>query len=85
MKDGILVGLGGMGHIYSDATCADFEVKGMFRITDDGAKSNSGLYFRANPPGDDINGFPRGYEAQICNDTDAGTGWLWKPGTPTVK
>jgi hypothetical protein len=57
----------------------------MFRITDQGAKSNSGFYFRANPPMDDIDGFPRGYEAQICNDTEAYTGWLWKPGQPTGK
>jgi hypothetical protein len=41
------------------------------------------LYFRANPPADNVNGFPRGYEAQICNTTDAYTGWLWKPGKPT--
>ncbi len=74
-----------MGHLYSDATCSDFEFKGMFRITDQGAKSNSGFYFRANPPADDVNGFPRGYEAQICHDTDAYTGWLWKPGKPTGK
>ena len=85
VQDGVLVGVGGMGHIYSDATCSDLEVKGMFRITEQGAKANSGLYFRANPPSDNIDGFPRGYEAQICNDGDAYTGWLWKPGTPTGK
>ena len=85
VQDGVLVGIGGMGHIYKDVTCSDLEVKGTFRITDQGAKSNSGFYFRANVPSDDINGFPRGYEAQICNDTEAGTGWLWKPGKPTGK
>ena len=85
VEDGVLVGIGGMGHIYSDAACTDFEVKGMFRITDQGAKSNSGFYFRANPPKDNIDGFPRGYEAQICNNQDAYTGWLWKPGKPTGK
>jgi hypothetical protein len=83
--DGCLVGIGGMGHIYSDAVCSDLEVKGMFRITDQGAKSNSGLYFRANPPADNVDDFPRGYEAQICNNTEAYTGWLWKPGKPTGK
>ena len=85
VHEGVLVGVGGMGHIYSDATCSDLEVKGMFRITEQGAKANSGLYFRANPPSDNIDGFPRGYEAQICNSQDSYTGWLWKPGTPTGK
>jgi len=83
VQDGVLVGIGGMGHIYSDATCSDFEFKGMFRISDQGAKANSGFYFRANPPSDDVDGFPRGYEAQICNSDAAYTGWLWKPGKPT--
>jgi hypothetical protein len=85
VQDGVLVGVGGMGHIYTDATCTDFEAKGMFRVTDQGSKPNSGFYFRANPPADDVNGFPRGYEAQICNSQDAYTGWLWKPGKPTGK
>ena len=85
VEDGVLVGVGGMGHIYTDASCSDFEAKGNFRITEQGAKANSGFYFRANPPSDNPNGFPRGYEAQICNKTDAYTGWLWKPGKPTGK
>ena len=33
VQDGVLVGLGGMGYIYTDATCSDFEAKGMFRVT----------------------------------------------------
>jgi 3-keto-disaccharide hydrolase len=85
VQDGVLVGIGGMGHIYTDAACADFEAKGMFRITSQGALANSGFYFRANPPADDPDGFPRGYEAQICNSQEAYTGWLWKPGKPTGK
>ncbi len=86
VQDGIMVGEGRMGHIYSDVTVTDFEMKGMYRITsEEGAASNSGVYFRANPPADNPDGFPRGYEAQICppHDCDAYTGWLWKPGTPT--
>ena len=85
VEDGVLVGVGGMGHIYTDASCSDFEAKGTFRVTEQGAKANSGFYFRANPPTDNPNGFPRGYEAQICNKTEAYTGWLWKPGKPTGK
>ena len=82
VQNGILVGEGGMGHIYTDAVCTDFEAKGTFRVT---VQGNSGFYFRANPPADNPDGFPRGYEAQICNSQDAYTGWLWKPGTPTGK
>jgi hypothetical protein len=85
VQDGVLVGIGGMGHLYTDASCTDFEAKGMFRVTSQGATPNSGFYFRANPPADDVNGFPRGYEAQICNHGDGSTGWLWKPGKPTGK
>lgn len=85
VQDGALTGVGGMGHIYTDVICSDFEFKGKFRITEDGAKANSGVYFRAQPPADNPNGFPRGYEAQICNSQDAYTGWLWKPGKPTGK
>lgn len=85
VQNGILVGEGGQGHIYTEASCSDFEAKGTFRITDQGAKSNSGFYFRANPQVDKPEGFPRGYEAQICNNQDAYTGWLWKPGKPTGK
>jgi hypothetical protein len=83
VRNGALVGIGGMGHIYTEVTCSDFELKGKFRVTEQGAKANSGVYFRANPPAGDPNGFPRGYEAQICNSQDAYTGWLWKPGKAT--
>lgn len=82
VKDGILIGDGGMGHIYTVAVVTDFEVKGTFKISDNG---NSGLYFRANPPKDDPDGWPAGYEAQIDNHQDAHTAWMWKPGNPTAK
>ncbi len=83
--NGVLTGetQGGQGHIYSDAVAGDLEVKGMFRLVNLGGGANSGLYFRANPPADNPDGFPRGYEAQICNNQKAFTGWLWKPGKPT--
>lgn len=82
VENGVLVGKGGMGHIYGGPVLSDLEVKGTFRISD---KGNSGLYFRANPPADKSDGFPRGYEAQIDNHSDAFTGWIWKPGTPSGK
>ena len=84
-NDGVLKGEGDFGHIYADPVLSDFEVKGKFKIYSTGRDANSGFYFRANPPEDNPDGFPRGYEAQICNTQDAFTGWLWKPGTPTGK
>jgi hypothetical protein len=85
VRDGILIGQSddGQGHIYASPEVTDLEVKGMFRLSDQGGGGNSGLYFRANPPDDNPDGFPRGYEAQICHIQEAFTGWLWKPGTPT--
>ncbi len=85
--NGVLTGQteGGQGHIYSVPVASDLEVKGLFRINDLGGGANSGLYFRANPPADNPDGFPQGYEAQICNNQKAFTGWLWKPGKPTGK
>jgi len=85
VKDDVLIGEGENGHIYAAPELTDLEVKGKFRITSTGKDANSGLYFRANPPADNPNSYPRGYEAQICNSQDAHTGWLWKPGTPTGK
>jgi len=85
VEGGVLIGEGDRGHIYGGPELTDLEVKGMFRIVDLGNGANSGLYFRANPPKDNPNGFPDGYEAQICHNQEAHTGWLWKPGTPTGK
>jgi len=85
VKEGVLIGRSeeGHGHIYAGPVVKDLEVKGMFRLSDQGGGGNSGLYFRANPPRDNPDGYPRGYEAQICHSQEAYTGWLWKPGTPT--
>jgi 3-keto-disaccharide hydrolase len=87
VKDGVMVGVskGGQGHIYAAPELTDLEVKGEFRIVAKERDANSGLYFRANPPKDNLDGYPEGYEAQICHSQKAHTGWLWKPGTPTGK
>lgn len=85
VRDGVLSGEGGRGHIYADPVVKNFEIKGEFRITNKGNGANSGLYFRAHPQKDNPNSFPEGYEAQICNNQEASTGWLWKPATPTGK
>ncbi len=85
--DGVMRGVseGGQGHIYASPELTDLEVKGEFRVVSKERGGNSGLYFRANPPKDNPDGYPEGYEAQICHTQDAHTGWLWKPGTPTGK
>jgi hypothetical protein len=87
IEDGVIIGQspGGQGHLYAAPVLTDLEVKGMYRVTSQGKSANSGLYFRANPPEDNPDGFPRGYEAQISNSHEAFTGWLWKPGKPTGK
>jgi len=85
VENGVMIGQGANGHIYASPELTDLEVKGTFRISDQGGGSNSGLYFRSNPPADNPDGYPRGYEAQICHNQAAYTGWLWKPGTPTGK
>ncbi|MBI1318434.1 MAG: DUF1080 domain-containing protein [Candidatus Hydrogenedens sp.] len=85
VENGVLIGQSeeGNGHLYAAPVLSDLEVKGTFRISSQGRDANSGLYFRANPSEDNPEGFPRGYEAQMCHTQDAFTGWLWKPGTPT--
>ena len=85
--DGAMLGTseGGQGHIYAAPELTDLEVKGVFRVRTLSRRANSGLYFRANPPEGNPDGYPNGYEAQICNVGDAFTGWLWKPGAPTGK
>ncbi|WP_139352783.1 DUF1080 domain-containing protein [Algoriphagus sp. A40] len=85
VENGVMIGQGANGHIYATPELTDLEVKGTFRISDQGGGGNSGLYFRSNPPSDNPDGYPRGYEAQICHSQKAHTGWLWKPGTPTGK
>ena len=85
VSNGIMIGEGANGHIYAAPELTDLEVKGTFRLSDQGGGGNSGLYFRCHPPADNPDGYPRGYEAQICHNQDAHTGWLWKPGTPTGK
>jgi hypothetical protein len=82
VRDGILTGDGGMGHIYTETVATDFVVKGTFRASDN---CNSGLYFRAYPPEDNVDGWPEGYEAQIDNHQDAHTAWIWLPRKPTAK
>jgi hypothetical protein len=59
VKDGVIVGSGGVGHLYSErGDYKNFRYRVEAKINDGG---NSGQYFRAQfGPG-----FPKGYEAQI--------------------
>lgn len=83
VENGVIVGQNGKGHLYASPIVRNLEVKGEFRITDLGKGANGGFYIRAHEPEDNPDGFPRGYEAQICHNQEAHTGWLWKPGNPT--
>lgn len=75
VKDGVITGRGGMGHLFTDRTFRDFECRAMVRISRNG---NSGLYFRAHPPEDRPNEWPRGFEAQVWNhEGDYPTGSLY--------
>lgn len=59
VKDGILHGSGGVGHLYSDrGDYENFRYRVEAKIND---KGNSGQYFRTQFG----KGFPKGYEAQI--------------------
>lgn len=59
VKDGILHGTGGVGHLYSErGDYENFRYRVEAKIND---KGNSGQYFRTQFG----KGFPRGYEAQI--------------------
>ena len=59
VKDGFIVGTGGVGHLYSDKdTYENFHYRVEAKIND---KGNSGQYFRTQFG----KGFPKGYEAQI--------------------
>jgi len=59
VKDGVLVGSGPVGHLYTErGDYQDFQILVEARINNDG---NSGIYFRTQPKP----GFPPGYEAQI--------------------
>ena len=73
--EGVLVGQGGMGHLFTERTFRDFELRAMIRIRpykdDSPFKPNSGIYFRAKPNPENPNNWPIGYEAQVYNHMEA--------------
>lgn len=60
-----VVGRDGPGHLFTDATFDDFEVRAFVRVN---TRGNSGLYVRTRPDPDNPDTWPLGYEAQVDND-----------------
>ncbi|MDW8107954.1 MAG: DUF1080 domain-containing protein [Armatimonadota bacterium] len=76
VKDGAIVGEAGMGHLFTERTFRDFELRAMVRIRpfkpDSPIKPNNGIYFRAQPNPENRNNWPMGYEAQVFNHIERG-------------
>ncbi|MCZ6836225.1 MAG: DUF1080 domain-containing protein [Planctomycetota bacterium] len=62
MASGSLVGRDGHGHLFTDATYDNFELRVSVRVNEHG---NGGVYVRAIPNPDDPDSWPVGYEAQV--------------------
>ena len=62
VENGALVGRGGPGHLFTDTTYRDFEMRALVKVNERG---NSGMYFRVKPNPDPNNPWPIGYEAQV--------------------
>ncbi len=71
VRDGAIVGEGGMGHLFTEQTFDDFELRAMIRIRpfkeDSPFRPNNGIYFRARPNPENRNNWPQGFEAQVFN------------------
>jgi hypothetical protein len=59
-----LTGENGPGHLFSDATHTDIEIRASVRVN---TRGNSGVYFRTVPRPEDPDTWPLGYEAQVDN------------------
>jgi len=71
VKDGVLTGSGGQGHIFSKASYDNLMLRTSVRISKNG---NSGVYFRTQG----IQQWPVGYEAQVDNhDPNNPTGSIY--------
>ncbi len=71
VRDGTIIGEGGMGHLFTEQTFDDFELRAMIRIRpfkeDSPFRPNNGIYFRARPNPENRNNWPQGFEAQVFN------------------
>lgn len=82
VEEGTLVGRDGPGHLFTDLTFADFELRTLVKVNPFG---NSGIYFRAHPNAQNRESWPEGYEAQIDNhDGKNFTGVVYDRAWPTA-
>lgn len=81
IEQGTLVGRDGPGHLFTNETYDNFELRALVRVNDHG---NSGMYFRTVPRPEDPDTWPLGYEAQIDNhDPKNFTGCIYDRAWPT--
>ncbi len=62
LEGGAVIGRDGPGHLFSDKTFGDFELRAFAKVN---TRGNSGLYFRTVPNADNPDSWPTGYEAQV--------------------
>jgi hypothetical protein len=63
-EGGSLIGRKGPGHLFTNASYTNFELRSLVKVNDHG---NSGMYFHVKPNPDPNNPWPIGYEAQVDN------------------
>lgn len=64
VEGGTLIGRDGPGHLFTDGTYRDFEMRALVRVNERG---NSGMYFRVTPNPNPNVPWPNGFEAQVDN------------------
>jgi hypothetical protein len=75
-----LIGRDGPGHLFTDGTYTDFEMRALVKVNERG---NSGMYFRVTPNPAANNPWPNGYEAQIDqHDPKNFTGCIYNAAWP---
>lgn len=80
VEDGTLIGRGGPGHLFTEGTFKDFEMRALVMVNERG---NSGMYFRVKPNPDANNPWPVGYEAQVDqHDPKNFTGCIYNAAWP---
>lgn len=83
VEEGTLVGRDGPGHLFTDQSWTDLEMRAMVKIS---AKGNSGFYFRTVPDPEHPDSWPKGYEAQVDNhDPKNFTGCIYDRFWPNMK
>lgn len=80
VEGGTLIGRNGPGHLFTDGTYTDFEMRALVKVNERG---NSGMYFRVKPNPAANNPWPIGYEAQIDqHDPKNFTGCIYNAAWP---